>query len=218
MARRDPHPQCEGPDREAAAERGSPPRHRARRAWRFPPRPRARSRPTRGRCAAGGPTARARGHAREGQAVRGGRVGDDRHRAVAASHPEGVRAAVDGVCHERREVLPGLEDDRVDAELSRALGQSQPDRGVAARPRVDEEHGPVRPGTGRQLSASRNRSAGLVLCPCMAASSRRSGRPRMAQGPSPATPPRGDGDRREGGARHGACDHVTRVVHARVHP
>ena len=87
----------------------------------------------------------ARGNARERQVVRARGRCDDRHRAVAAGHAERIGPPVHRVGHERCEIVVGLEDDRLDAELPRALRQRQPNRRAAARSGIDEEHGSARP-------------------------------------------------------------------------
>ncbi len=62
------------------------------------------------------------GHACVWQPDFGGDLGNDRLRAVPASHCEPVRAAVDRAAYQRLEVLAGLQLDRLDATLPSLLG------------------------------------------------------------------------------------------------
>ena len=121
--------------------------------------------------------ARARGHAAERQGVRARRGGDQRHRTVATGHAERVCAAVDRVTDHRGQILTTREHDRLDAEISRALLERQARCGTSARPRLMNSPGRSGRGTGRQPIASRNRSPGVVLGPCIAVLIARASRP-----------------------------------------
>ena len=95
------------------------------------------------------------GNADERKHVREASCGHNRERAVASGDSEGVRAVRDRLVDERRKAVPGAEDDHVDAALSRALGEAGARRLAAAGPRVDEQHGPLRPIGGARLPALR---------------------------------------------------------------
>ena len=84
------------------------------------------------------------GNADERKVVREGGRGDDGERAVAAGGAERVGAARHGVVDQRREVVVRAQDDRVDAELARPLGEAGARGLAAAGPRVDEEDRPLR--------------------------------------------------------------------------
>ena len=90
------------------------------------------------------------GNADERKHVRESSCGHNRERAVAPGDSEGVRAVRDRLVDERRKAVPGVEDDHVDAALSRALGEAGARRLATAGPRVDEQHGPPRPIGGAE--------------------------------------------------------------------
>ena len=84
------------------------------------------------------------GNADERKVVRESGCGHDGERPVAAGDAERVRAARHRLVDERREVVVGAQDDHVDAALARPLGEAGARRLAATRPRVHEEHGPLR--------------------------------------------------------------------------
>ena len=90
------------------------------------------------------------GNADERKVVRESGCGDDGERSVAAGGAERVRAAGDRVFDERCEVVVRAQDDHVDAELARPLGEAGARRLAAAGSRVQEEHGPLRWIRGRR--------------------------------------------------------------------
>ena len=94
--------------------------------------------------------ARAGGDADERKVVRECDCCDDGERSVAARGAERVRAARDRVFDERGEVVIRAQDDHVDAELARPLGEAGARRLAAAGSRVQEEHGPLRWIRGRR--------------------------------------------------------------------
>ena len=89
------------------------------------------------------------GNADERKPVRECGCGDDGERSVAAGGAERVRAARHGLVDERCEVVVRAQDDHVDAELARPLGEAGARRLAATGLRVDEEHGPPRRIRGR---------------------------------------------------------------------
>ena len=59
--------------------------------------------------------ARARGHAHEREVVRSGDRGDDPLRAIPTGHPDHIRATSDRILGKRAQIIPGSEQDRLDA-------------------------------------------------------------------------------------------------------
>jgi hypothetical protein len=84
-------------------------------------------------------------NADEGKVVRESDCGYDGERPVAAGGAERVRAARHRVVDERCEVVVRAQDDHVDAELERPLGEAGARRLAATGLGVDEQHGPPRP-------------------------------------------------------------------------
>ena len=99
--------------------------------------------------------ARSRRDAGVGQSVLGGDRRDDRLRAVAARHRERVGAALDGRAHERLEVAPGSQLDRLDAAGASLLGEVEALGLAAAGARVEEQHRAAR--AARRAAAGRGR-------------------------------------------------------------
>jgi hypothetical protein len=80
----------------------------------------------------------------ERKLVRERGLGRDGERPVAAGDAERVRPVRNGLVDERPEVVAGTQDDHVDAALECSLGEVGAVCLAAARPRVDEEHRPLR--------------------------------------------------------------------------
>ena len=104
--------------------------------------------------------ASAGGDAHEGHIGRHRHAGHQRLRSVPARHADHVRAPVDRTLGQLEQVVPGLEDHRLDAASAALLGQREPLRLAPTGPRVHDEDpvaaGPTwRPGGGCARSALR---------------------------------------------------------------
>ena len=83
---------------------------------------------------------RARGHAHEREVVRSRDRGDDGLRAVPAGHPDHVRAAGNGILGKRAQIIPGSEQDRLDAPTCTFTLEVEPLDLAAPRLRVHQQH------------------------------------------------------------------------------
>jgi hypothetical protein len=102
-------------------------------------------------------------HADERDVMPPGDVRDQSLRAVAAGHPDHVRASGDGLLGERSQVVPALQHHRRHTPASCLLLQAEPLDLPAARPRVhDQDALPGRPHEaspgrrGREVVADRH--------------------------------------------------------------
>ena len=80
------------------------------------------------------------GHAGVGQPALGGDLGNDRLRAVPASHREPVRASLDGAAYQHLKVVAGLQLDRLDAALTSLLGELEAFGLPATGARIEKKH------------------------------------------------------------------------------
>jgi hypothetical protein len=104
--------------------------------------------------------ARARRDAGERQPRLGGDSCHHRLRAVASGHGHGVGTVGDGGADQRPEVRTGLQLDRLDAAGPGFHRQAVPRRLPVTGPRIDEQHGALRPLRRRQFDTGVERDPG----------------------------------------------------------